>query len=222
MLRELITILRGAEPLKDMGDNFVRMLRISFDETVRASQLYFGDGSAPGEREKIYALDREVNHLEEVIRKQIVTHLSMQVNSVDLPYCLLLMSLVKDVERIGDYAKNLADLAEICPDALPDDVNVRELRSIRSGVEAGFRETFEVFEKSDAERAEELIRQERDIAKRCDALIGAVAGSSYDARTSTALALGTRYFKRIGSHTLNILSSVVLPLHKLDIHDEDD
>jgi hypothetical protein len=32
--------------------------------------------------------------------------------------------------------------------------------------------------------------------------------------------LGTRYYKRIGGHVLNILSSVVMPLHKLDYYDE--
>ncbi|MDA1314180.1 MAG: hypothetical protein O2968_12645 [Acidobacteria bacterium] len=132
------------------------------------------------------------------------------------------MSLVKDVERIGDNAKNLADLAELCPGALPDDDNTRELLSIQTTVEAGLREAFEVFSKSDSERASELIRRGREMEKRCDSLIAAVAGASYGGQTSIALALGTRYFKRIGSHTLNVLSGVVLPLHKLDLYDEDE
>jgi len=35
------------------------------------------------------------------------------------------------------------------------------------------------------------------------------------------LVLATRYYKRIGGHVLNVLSSVVMPLHKVDYYDED-
>ena len=38
---------------------------------------------------------------------------------------------------------------------------------------------------------------------------------------TAAQVLGTRYYKRIGGHVLNILSSVVMPLHKIDYYDED-
>ena len=44
----------------------------------------------------------------------------------------------------------------------------------------------------------------------------------YDAGKTTALVLGARYYKRIGGHLLNVLSSVVMPLHKVDYYDEDE
>jgi hypothetical protein len=52
-------------------------------------------------------------------------------------------------------------------------------------------------------------------------MIGKVTRSGYDAATATSLVLGVRYYKRIGSHLLNVLSGVVMPLHKLDYYDED-
>ena len=36
------------------------------------------------------------------------------------------------------------------------------------------------------------------------------------------MVLATRYYKRFAGHVLNILSSVVMPLHKLDYYDEDE
>ena len=36
-----------------------------------------------------------------------------------------------------------------------------------------------------------------------------------------ALVLGTRFYKRIGGHVLNVLSSVVMPLHKIDYYHEE-
>ena len=52
-------------------------------------------------------------------------------------------------------------------------------------------------------------------------LVTKAAQSSYDASTTAAVVLATRYYKRIGGHVLNILSSVVMPLHKIDYYDED-
>ena len=132
------------------------------------------------------------------------------------------MSLVKDVERIGDYAKNLAELNDIHQGGYAEDEITLELQEIRRNVEESFKALSVVFGSSDRERAIELIRQGRDAAHRCNALIARIARSDYDAETATALALGTRYYKRIGGHVLNILSSVVMPIHKIDYYDEDE
>ena len=82
--------------------------------------------------------DAKVNALEQTIRRQIITHLSLPGNEADAPYSLLLMTLVKDVERLGDYAKNLAQLAEIRHGIFPLGPELDELLSIRRGVERIF------------------------------------------------------------------------------------
>ena len=107
------------------------------------------------------------------------------------------------------------------PEPLPDDEIVQELREIRNSVETSFKAAAEVFTSSDHETAVELILQGRDMAHRCDALVERISRSGHDASATTALVLGTRYYKRIGGHILNVLSSVVMPLHKVDYHDED-
>lgn len=220
MLRELISIFRSDKPLSAMGDNFARMLQLAYDVTVKAGEIYFGRDAAPEQRTQIYKQDVQVNKLQRAIRKQVIAHLSVRGNTADLPYCLLLMSLVKDVERIGDYAKNLSEVPDVHPEPLPEDEIVAELREVRAGVEAAFSVTAKSFETLDHDRAVELIQQGKDIAHRCDALIEKIARSDYDARTTTALVLGTRFYKRFSGHILNVLSSVVMPLHKLDYYDE--
>ncbi|MFP6683412.1 MAG: hypothetical protein VB934_01815, partial [Polyangiaceae bacterium] len=135
-------------------------------------------------------------------------------------YALLIMSLIKDAERLGDYAKNLLEVRELHDKDLPDDERVGELREIRQSVETLARETRHVFETSDEERATELTIEGRIVAKRCDDLIRRVAGANYDGATAVALTLGARFYKRIDSHLLNLLSGVIMPLHKLDYFDE--
>lgn len=220
MFRELIRIFRGDNPLGRMGDNFTKMLGLARDQTIRAGQIFFSKPASPEERTQIYKQDVKVNKLERKIRKQVIAHLSVAGNSADVPYSLLLMSLVKDVERIGDYAKNLAETLDVSGAILPDDDTVAELREIRNGIESTFEAVAEVFAQSDEEEAVALIRQGRDMSHRCDALIDRIAKGDYDAATTVAVTLGTRFYKRIGAHLLNILSGVVMPLHKLDYYDE--
>jgi phosphate uptake regulator len=221
MLRELLSIFRSEKTLTDMGQNFTDMLKVTYEMTIAAGEVYFGDSDSPEQRTQIYKRDVRVNKLERTIRKQVIAHLSVAGTSASLPYCLLLMSLVKDVERLGDYAKNLSEVRDYHPDPLPDDDFVGELREIRSGTEAAFAATADVFTSSDRERALELTREGREVTHRCDALIERVASSDYSARSATAVVIGARYYKRIAAHVLNVLSSVVMPLHKLDYYDED-
>jgi phosphate uptake regulator len=221
MLRQLLSIFRTDDSLGFMGNLFAEMLERANDLTLKAGTIYFGEPAAPDERAAIYKQDIEINKLERRIRKRVIAHLSIPGNSASAPYCLLLMSLVKDVERIGDYAKNLAEVPDFHPTILPNDELAGELRSIGSSIEHAFSAAREVFATSDHERAVTLIRGGRDIAHRCDTLVTRIARSTHDAATVTALVLGARFYKRIGGHVLNVLSSVVMPLHKLDYYDED-
>jgi len=221
MLRQLLSIFRSDNPLTTMGEDFARMLKITYDTTMKAGVVFSGESLKPEERTWIYEQDVQVNKLERKIRKQVIAYLTISGSAPDLPYCLLLMSLVKDVERLGDYAKNLSEIADLQAGCMPEDELCAELLEIKSGVEAAFGATADVFEESDIERAMELTRQGQDLARRCDMLIEKIAHSCHDATTVTSLVLGTRYYKRIGGHVLNILSGVTMPLHKLDYYDEE-
>ncbi len=222
MFRELLSIFRSKNPLTEMGENFARMLKLTHGMTLSAGNIFFERKIMPEERNQIRGQDIEVNQLERAIRKQVVAHLSIPGNTPDVPYCLLLMSLVKDVERLGDYAKNILELVDFSPETLPDDAIVKELRSYREGIEEAFQAASEVFTSLEPERALRLIRKGREIAQGSDALIERIAGEKYDTATTTALVLATRYYKRIGGHLLNVVSSVVMPVHKVDYFDEDE
>lgn len=222
MLRALLGILRGDDPLQAIGERFERMLTLTEEMTLAAGRVAFEGDASPLRRAAIYQRDVEVNQLERAIRKRVVAHLSIPGSRVDVPHCLLLMSLSKDVERLGDYAKNLSELPEIKTGPMPEGEIVGELQAIRRGVEAAFRAASEIFRSSDREQALKMIQDGRDIAHRCDALIGRIARAGYDGDTTTVLVLATRFYKRIGGHVLNVLSSVVMPLHKIDYYDEDE
>ena len=94
MFRELISIFKADNPLGRMGDNFSKMLGLTQAQTIRAGKIFFSKPPTPEERTAIYEEDVKVNKLERKIRKQVIAHLSVAGNSADVPYSLLLMSLV--------------------------------------------------------------------------------------------------------------------------------
>lgn len=222
MFRELLSVFKDGRPLHAMGEDFTEMLRKTYDITVRAGDILFWETATPEDRSYVYRQDVAVNKLERKIRKAVVAHLSFPANTQSVPYCLALMSLVKDVERIGDYAKNLGEIRDFFAGPLPDDERTAELREIRSAVEEAFAATPDVFAQAVRDRALSFLQYGKNVARRCDGLIEGIAHSDYDAATAAALVLGARYYKRINGHILNVLSSVVMPLHKLDYFDEDD
>lgn len=220
MLKKLLNLFGSSDAIALMGKDFSKMLDLSYETAVRGGQIFFEESPEADQRIHIFKSDVKINQLERRIRKQVITHVTLGSAPGDVPYCLLLMSLVKDAERIGDYAKNLAQVHYDGGASIPDDENGTEIREIRRLVEGTFAEARQVFTTSDADSATALIMQGRDVNKRCDALIMEVTRSDYDAATTTTIVLGARYYKRIESHVLNILSGVVMPLHKLDYYDE--
>ena len=220
MLREMLALFRSNEPIAEMGNNFSHMLHITRELTNAAGVYFFEQPPTPDDRTSIYKQDIAINKLERQIRKQVIAHLTLGDGQRDAPYCLLLMSIVKDVERLGDYAKNVTDIYDDGGGPIPEDENGAELRELRAVVEETFGAVIHVFGRSDTQTALDLMKKGREVTRRCDSLVTRVARSEYDAATTTTMVLGTRYYKRIESHLLNVLSGVVMPLHKLDYYDE--
>jgi phosphate uptake regulator len=222
MLRELLSVFWGDnQPLASMANDFKQMLDIALENTLDAGQLLFDKEVNAQDRSAIYAKDIEINKLQRKIRKQIVAHLSFPGNVVNVPYCLVMMNLAKDAERLGDYAKNITEITDFRPKRFPEDDAIMELREIRRETEEVFAAASKVLEQRNRELALQLIVSGRDVAHRCDALITRIAHSKYDAGTATSVTLATRYYKRLGGHVINMLSSIVMPLHKVDYYDED-
>lgn len=219
MIRELVSIFRGQQPLQGASQRFERMLALTQEMCLEASAVFWGRHQSPEERTALYEKDVEVNRLERQIRKRLVAHLSLR-ETTDVPYCLVLMSLIKDLERLGDYAKNLTEVAAIASGPFPEDELIDELQEIRRSVEALVREAAEVYSQNARDRAIELTIEGRGVSKRCDQFVERVARSDYKPPIVVALTLGARFYKRMAGHLLNLLSAVIMPLHKLDYFDE--
>lgn len=223
MLRKLFSILKGDYPLQIATGHFQSMLELARQMIIEADEVYWGKELTPVARTALYNQDVQLNKLQRQVRKAVITGMSGP-GPGDVPYALLLMSLVKDIERLGDYAKNVAEISKMThPDgkpAMPGDEVVGELQQVCRAVVALAREAPEVYATSNTERARELTAEGRSIAQRCDQLITRIARGHYDAGLAVNLALAARFYKRLEGHLLNLLSSMLMPLHKLDYYED--
>lgn len=169
-------------------------------------------------KEDLWATDKRINALERRIRRRVITHLTMHGTGA-VSSDLVLMSIVKDAERIGDYCKNVFDLAlldrECAPDALD---NLLDAKSKTTRLLAKARN---IYQSEDIEDAKAYIEQADELAQHCERqAVAMVLRDDADGK-SAITALTYRYFKRILAHSLNIITSLVMPVDQLDYYDED-
>ena len=67
----------------------------------------------------LYARDREINELVVDVRRKIVEHLSIAACH-NVGGELVFLKVINDIERVGDYSKNLMDLAKMLSAPLPE------------------------------------------------------------------------------------------------------
>ena len=222
MFRELLSVFRSDNSLARLQTGFSDMLKRSQLLTVKAGGHFFEGTLTDDEREDLLEEDKRINELEMAIHKEVITRLTLGLASHQLPYALLVMSLAADVERIGDHAKALAAVRRDLSAELPKDtVGLLELRRIRRDVEAVFTEVEGIFAGAESDRAREVIGVCQEARAAAEALIGTVAHGHAAPPQTTAMVMAANHYAHIAAHLARILSGVVLPLHELDLYDED-
>lgn len=215
MFRELMAVLRNRDPDEDIRHDISAMLDDAQWIVGAASDvLLSGEGSAHAVVER----DKSINEAQQRIRQRIVGRLELST-ATERARFLLYFSLIKDVERIGDYAKNLVRASEFIDRPWPDHPFLDELRAISQDVQATLRETPAVLQNDDQQRASQLVHHGHLNSKRCNALVAEIVHSDLSPRVAVPLALAARCYQRIQKHLMNVLSSVVMPLHKVDYYE---
>jgi phosphate uptake regulator len=129
------------------------------------------------------------------------------------------MSVVKDVERVGDYSKNLYDLAKYGAD-FSTALDLDLLAEYRDKVGQLMDDSIAVFGNRDSEAAQQLIDKADGFLDEYDSNVKAAFKSEGPAADAVARALYFRFLKRITAHVMNLMTALVAPVHRLDYYDE--
>ncbi len=215
MLRQLINAWRGRDLLSVMLDDFEQMLRDGEWMFKTAGAVLVREEKPETVHDEFFARDKEINRRERDIRRRIVEHLSLR-RDADVPACLVLMSVVKDAERIGDFCKNLYEVACLYTMNFDHGRYITPLKQLRADVEGLFSKARTAFAQADGATAAEVINEANDVAKRCDGRIETLIHDKLPTQKAVAYTLLSRYFKRVAAHLSNICTSVTGPVHEMD------
>jgi phosphate uptake regulator len=158
--------------------------------------------------------DAEINVFQQDVRRKVVTHYAVSQNLEDLPSGLVLLNMVVDVERVGDYTKNILDLSLYYPDTIRAEDFSKDLAEIEKEVSSRFEKTIKAINSQDAEVARSLMSSYKDVVSASDEIVkGCISGDiTQGSESKTAsLALYARYLKRIAAHLKNISTILVNP-----------
>ncbi len=216
MMRWLQRLGPESRSLNELHTQFLQMIMDGRHVFDAAANALLGGTDPEVIRDDLFATDRRINKTEQAIRREIVVHGSI-FGAATFPALLVMMSLVKDAERVGDYGKNLYDLAA-AKAPLGSTEQRTALVQLKDRISKLIVRAHGLFESQDDEGAREFLAEVSAVEDECDTAVDAGLHSQQD--NAAARVLAYRYFKRVVSHTGNIVSSLVVPLDKLDYFDE--
>ena len=161
----------------------------------------------------IKARDKQINDYQVEVRKKILAHLAISGAS-DLTSGLILQRAVNDIERIGDFNKNIVSLATKYPSKLNGGVFEDDLSKIETIMSNMFDELIICMETSNIEKGTEIINNHQTVNRTCkDCVTKLLKDDNLDFPSNQAacLTLYFRYLKRISSHMKRVAKSVVEP-----------
>lgn len=167
--------------------------------------------------------DKKINKYEREVRRNVLTHLSIAGTQNIVPG-LALISIVIDVERIGDYTKNIAGLAQMHPTRLGGGKHEKLLKEIEETIESSFPVVIEVLKTQDKSMARTVLQKEEATAAKAETIVAdtiAHKDKTLSHSAAVALAMYARYLKRINAHLTNIASAVVNPFPRIGFREKD-
>jgi Na+/phosphate symporter len=167
----------------------------------------------------INSMDDQVDEGERMVRRTVLEHLSVNP-SQDLVASLVLVSMVQDAERVGDFSSGILKLTSLAKS--PREGHFAErLRTISNRIEPLFALCEEAFREDDIDKANELIATHLDVRRELQEYTRTVADSDLSADMAVVYSSASSMLRRISAHLSNIASSVVQPYDRIRHGDED-
>ncbi len=218
IIKDVINLWKAEDLLSQAWNRSYEMMELSREIFTQAIK-YLRRGENIDTLKALKKRDREINAYQQEVRRKVLTHYAVEQDTTDMANGLILINMVVDIERIGDYAKNILDLAINHPDQIISEDIGDELAEVENEVKERFDKTIEAIHTQDAEIAKSLMEgyREQMTGLSDDIVNGVLRGEKeYSSVSKTvAVALYARYLKRIGAHLKNITTTVINPFDSI-------
>jgi phosphate transport system protein len=158
--------------------------------------------------------DTAIDRLEEMVNDECARLIALRApTAVDLRLALTVMKVAGNLERIGDYAKNMAKRTGVLIQMTPVNGAHAALRRMAREVQGLLKDALDAFIQRDAELARDVIRRDRDIDQMYNALFREfLTFMMEDPRNITPcmhLHFIAKNTERMGDHVTSIAEQVV-------------
>jgi phosphate uptake regulator len=196
----------GENALEHIEREVVGMIgacRHSFDLAMSA---LVSDADITPVGEEVRANDREINGVEETVRRELVVHMAV-TGSDDIGTVLRFLLAVKKLERVGDQAKNVFDLADegVRFSGAEDYDRFVEFRTQVSSV---FAEAISILSDVDDVDPNPMIDRCEVLMDTFDRLVNELIHSEERASYAVPRAMLFRYLKRIVANIASVVTTM--------------
>lgn len=163
---------------------------------------------------QVRAADTEIDQLEETINEGAARIIALRApTAIDLRLILSVIKISGNLERIGDYAKNMAKRTEVLSQVAPFNESVGTLRRMARAVEVMLKDALDAYIERDAALAADVIARDIDVDQMYNALFRELLTFMMeDPRNITAclhLHFIAKNTERMGDHVTSIAEQVI-------------
>ncbi len=162
--------------------------------------------------------DDRINHAEQELRSELVVHVTVH-GTADIGSVLGLILLLKKIERIGDQAKNILDLAESGV-LLSDQPDTAAMLAEREAVSELFGEAAALLADPDETPIEDFVAKASEMVRLTQTQVESYIHSDRPGREVVPRAIYYRYLKRIVANLIGIVRTSAEPLPHVDYLDD--
>ena len=214
VFKDIVKLWNADDLLSQAWDESYKMMMLS-NEIFTQAIKYLREGENKDTIKTLKKRDVEINIFQRDVRRKVVTHYAISQDIDDLPNGLVLLNMVVDVERLGDYTKNILDLALNHPNIIKSEEFSEDLYHVEQEVISRFSKTLEAIHTQDEDVARAMmVSYKETLTGVSDNIVnGCISGEITlgDESKTVSLALYARYLKRIGAHLKNITTVLINP-----------
>ncbi len=211
LFKDVINLWKADDLLSQSWDESYKMLNLSH-EIFQQALIYLRNGENIDTLKALKKRDKEINEYQRDVRRKVLTHYAVEQDTSNMADGLILINMVVDIERIGDYCKNILDLAINHDQSIKSSEISEDLAMIEEEAKSRFEKTIQAIQAQDVEIAKSLMEGYKEqMTGKSDEIVNGILKDELhfgsEARTAS-IALYARYLKRIGAHLKNITTTL--------------
>ena len=163
---------------------------------------------------RVREADRQIDGLEELVNEEAARLIALRAPTAsDLRTVLTVLKISANLERCGDYAKNIAKRTTVLVQMQPVEGSARSIRRMAREVEVMMKDALDAYIQRDAALAEQVRQRDRDVDQMYNALFREfLTFMMEDPRNITAcmhLHFIAKNIERMGDHVTSIAEQVI-------------